>query len=214
MRIYGSLCLEHSTSILKLYCMSKLQNPVLLAKIGAPHGVRGQVRVTSFTQDPMAIDSYGPLTTKDGQTFTINKIHSAKNVLVVTFKELTTREHAQNAHSLELFIERDCLPQNDDDEFYINDLIDMDVLDEEQIKIGEIRGISNFGAGDLLEIAPILEDGGTGSKTWFLEFTKINVPKINLENHQVFIVHPTQISERDSDDDESSVTANQEAKDG
>lgn len=194
--------------------MSKLQNPVLVAKIGAPHGVRGQVRVTSFTQDPMAIDDYGPLTSKGGQTFTITKLHSAKNVVVVTFKELTTRELAQSAGSLELFIERDCLPQNNDDEFYIDDLINLDVLDEDQNRIGKIHGISNFGAGDLLEIAPILENGGIGSKTWFLEFTKINVPKVNLENHQVFIVHPTQISERDSDEDESSVTANQEAKDG
>ncbi|MCP4184772.1 MAG: 16S rRNA processing protein RimM [Hyphomicrobiales bacterium] len=194
--------------------MSKLQDPVLLAKIGAPHGVRGQVRVTSFTQDPMAIDDYGPLTSKDGQSFTITKFHLARNVLVVTFKELTTRELAQNARGLELFIERNCLPRNDDDEFYINDLINLDVLDEDQIKIGKIHGISNFGAGDLLEITPILENGRTGSKTWFLEFTKINVPKINLETHQVFIVHPTQISERDSDDDESSITIDPEVQDG
>jgi len=185
--------------------MGKLHNPVLLAKIGAPHGVRGQVRVTSFTQDPMSINDYGPLTSEAGQTFTITNLHAAKNVLVVTFKELTSRELAVGVRNLELFVERSSLPQSDDDEFYIDDLIDMDVLDENQKTIGKIRGISNFGAGDLLEIAPILDNGRTGSKTWFLEFTNTNVPEVNLDNRQVFIVHPTQISERDGDDDQEAI---------
>lgn len=186
--------------------MHKLQNPVLLAKIGAPHGVRGQVRVTSFTQDPMAIGDYGPLISKDGQSFTITNMHAAKNVLVVTFKELVSRELAQDARGLELFIERDSLPQSEDeDEFYIDDLINLDVLDEDQNTIGKVHSISNFGAGDLLEIAPLLKNGTTGSKTWFLEFSKINVPKIDLKNRQVFIVYPTQISERDSDEQTSAI---------
>jgi len=195
--------------------MSKLQNPVLLAKIGAPHGIRGQVRVTSFTQNPMAIRDYGPLVSKKGQELTITNMHSAKNVLVVTFKELTTREQAENIRGQELFVERNRLSQNDDeDEFYIDDLVGLDVLDENQTKIGKIHNIANFGAGDLLEIAPISGNGNTGSKTWFLEFTKVNVPNIDLEKRRLFIVYPTQISERDLDEDTDFADVNREDNDG
>ncbi len=180
--------------------MSKLQSPVLLAKIGAPHGVHGQVRVTSFTRDPLAVGDYGPLTGKDGRTFTITKMRPAKNVLIVTFRELDTRELAQSARGLELFVERKCLPENtDEDEFYIDDLVGMQVFDKDLQPVGRVHDIANFGAGDLLEISPQLESGEFGSSTWFLAFTKINVPEIDLKNRRIFIVRPAEISERDSD---------------
>ncbi len=168
--------------------MSKLQSPVLLAKIGAPHGIHGQVRVTSFTRDPLAVGEYGPLTGRDGRTFTITKVRPAKNVLIVTFKELDTRESAQSVRGMELFVERKCLPESaDEDEFYIEDLIGMEVLDKHLQPVGKVHDISNFGAGDLLEISPQLENGKSGSSTWYLAFTKINVPEIDLENRRIVL---------------------------
>lgn len=184
--------------------MNNLKKPILLAKIGAPHGVRGELRVTSFTHDPMALGDYGTLQTKQNRPFTIKKARPAKNVLVVSFKEINSREEAEQAKGLELFIERENLPDTNDDhdEFYINDLIGAHVIDETNATIGKIAAIPNFGAGDLLEISPILENGRFGTKTWFLAFTKDNVPTIDIKNNSVSIVHPTQISERDGVDDE------------
>ncbi|MCF6320423.1 MAG: ribosome maturation factor RimM [Rhizobiaceae bacterium] len=180
--------------------MKNLKSPVLLAKIGAPHGVRGEVRVTSFTHDPHAFGDYGPLTTKDDRTFNVIKSRSAKNVLVVSFKEIQSREDAEDARGMELFIERDRLPENnDEDEFYIGDLIGMSVINEHDETIGRIQAIPNFGAGDLLEISPKTPGGSFGANTWFLAFTKINVPLVDFANGRVTIVQPDEISERDDE---------------
>jgi len=180
--------------------MTKLKNPILLAKIGAPHGVRGEVRVTSFAGEPMAFGEYGPLAAQDGRIFTVKNARPAKNVLVVGFKEIQSREDAESVRGMELFIERDRLPANDDeDEFYIGDLIGMSVINENKKIIGRIQAVPDFGAGDLLEISPILENGSFGANTWFLAFTKLNVPGIDLDKGRVTIVQPDEINERDDD---------------
>ena len=180
--------------------MSKLQNPVLLAKIGAPHGVQGQLRVTSFTEDNLALGDYGPLYSKDGKKFTVTKARPAKNVVVVTFKEVTSRELAEQCRGLELYIERSKFPEPDDeDDFYINDLIGMQAVDPSGQVIGKIIAIENFGAGDLLEIAPTENSGKSTGSTWYIAFTRQNVPDIDLQNRRITIARPDEISERDED---------------
>ena len=184
--------------------MSNLQNPVLLAKIGAPHGVRGQVRVTSYTDDKIAFADYGPLSGSDGRHYSVTHARVAKNVVIVSFKQVTSREEAEKLRGVELSIERDLLPQNtDEDEFYIGDLIGMEVIDIEGRVVGKILALPNFGAGDLLEISPRLESGTFGANSWFLAFTKTNVPDVDLEKRRVTIIRPAEISERDSEPDES-----------
>jgi 16S rRNA processing protein RimM len=178
--------------------MSNLQNPVLLAKIGAPHGVRGQVRVTSYTDDQVAFAHYGPLFGSDGHRFLVTHARAAKNVVIASFKQITTREEAEKLRGVELFIERDLLPQNtDEDEFYIGDLIGMEVIDIQGQVIGKILALPNFGAGDLLEISPRLESGTFGANSWLLAFTKTNVPDIDMDKRQVTVIQPREISERD-----------------
>lgn len=177
--------------------MAKLNDPVLMAKIGAPHGVRGELRVTSFTDNPQAFGDYGKLSSKDGHSFTVSKSRPAKNVLVVSFKEIQNREDAEKVRGLELFIERDNLPDTTNDEFYIQDLVGMLVLDDTKSVIGKIQDIPNFGAGHLLEIAPKISADRFSSNTWYLAFTKDNVPEIDMNSRQVFIIQPSEISERD-----------------
>ena len=180
--------------------MRHLKHPVLLGKIGAPHGVRGEVRVTSFTQDPQALGDYGPLTTADGRSLTLTKSRPAKNVLVASFKEIKSREDAENHRGVELFIERDSLPENtQEDEFYIGDLVGMLVVDGDNNPLGKILDVPNFGAGDLLEISPALANGKYGTNTWFLAFTRENVPDIDIAQKIIRVEMPKQISERDKD---------------
>ena len=103
--------------------MTKLKNPVLLAIVGAPHGIRGEVRVKSFTGDPLAVGDYGALSTNDGQKLVVSSLRPSKNVVIVRFKGVTTREAAEALRNVELFVDRSALPpEEDEDDFYVADL--------------------------------------------------------------------------------------------
>jgi len=176
----------------------QLKNPILLASIGAPQGIKGEVRVKAFTDDPLAIADYGSLWSADGRKFKIKRLRPHKTVVVVKFEGINTREEAQAVNRTELFVDRSALPStDDDDEFYVSDLIGLDVTDGEGSLIGKVKDAPDFGAGTLLEIAPTLEAGGTSNTTWFLEFTKTNVPTLDIENGRISIVIPEEVSERD-----------------
>ncbi len=167
---------------------------ILLAQIGAPHGIKGEVRVKPFGE-PEMLDQYGKLETSDGQKLKIKRMRPQKNMMVVKFEGVNTREEAEALNRVELFIDRAKLPEpEEDDEFYIEDLIGMDVLDESGEKLGSIIAVPNFGAGDMLEIKPT-----SSSSTYFLPFTKEVVPTLNFENHTVTVVPPIEVSERDED---------------
>lgn len=180
--------------------MPKPENPVLLAQIGAPHGVKGEVRVKSFTSDPMALADYGPLYAADGRKFKIVRLRPANTVLVVKFKGFNWRDEVEKLNRLELFVDRSVLPDdNEDDEFYITDLVGMDVLNEADEMVGTIIDIPNFGAGDMLEIKPIPVDGNQ-AQSYYLPFTKAVVPVIDFNNGALQIIPPNEIDVRPQDD--------------
>lgn len=189
---------------------NKLQNPVLMGVIGAPHGVKGQVRVKSYTGDPLALGDYGPLFDAKGTAYQVTDIRSAKNVVVVTFKGVVGRSAAEALNGVELFIERDQLPDEEleEDEFYIDDLIGMDVLDETGTQIGTVMSVQNFGAGDMLEVSPMLANGSFSPKTVFYPFTKLVVPEIDFDAHALTLIAPPEVTvapegskEREADPD-------------
>jgi len=98
--------------------------PICVARIGAAHGVRGAVKLWTFTEDPLAVQRYGPLTTKDGaRQFEVTHAREAKDHLVATLKGIATREDAERLNGLELYVAREKLPTTDDDEYYHADLI-------------------------------------------------------------------------------------------
>ncbi|MDD9908309.1 MAG: ribosome maturation factor RimM [Ahrensia sp.] len=167
---------------------------VLLARIGAPHGIKGHVRVKAFG-DPQALDSYGDLFTSDGRSLTIKTMRASKSVMIVKFQCVDTREAAEVLNGCELFVPRSALPDHeDDDEFYVADLIGCAALDKAGTALGTVRDVANFGAGDLLEIAP-----PDGDQSWYLEFSETNVPHVDVNAKRVTICRPDEVSERDSD---------------
>ena len=113
--------------------MAKLENPVLMAKIGGAQGLRGEVRVSTYTGDPLALGDYGNLVTADGRVFEILELREGKNVVVVRFRGINDRNAAESLNGLELFIERDNLPDDelDDDEFYYADLEGLEGIAED-----------------------------------------------------------------------------------
>ena len=92
--------------------------PICVARIGAAHGVRGAVKLWTFTEDPLAVKHYGPLATKDGaRQFEVTNARAAKGHLVATLKGVTTRDEAERLNGVELYIPREKLPATDDDEY-------------------------------------------------------------------------------------------------
>ncbi|GLH76882.1 ribosome maturation factor RimM [Bradyrhizobium sp. SSBR45G] len=177
--------------------MSKL---ICVAKIGAAHGVRGEVRLWTFTEDPLAVLHYGPLTTKDGsRSFEVAKAREAKDHLVATIKGVADRNAAERLNGLELYVPRDRLPETDDDEYYHADLIGLAAETTSGAPLGRVLAIHNFGAGDIIEIAP------PSGSTLLLPFTNAVVPTVDLAGGRVIIELPGEIEgEEESASDGSS----------
>src|SRR3954463_5830930 len=101
-----------------------MASPVCVARIGAPHGVRGAVKLWTFTEDPLAVKRYGPLASKDGaRSFEVTEVREAKGHLVAMLKGVATREEAERLNGIELYVAREKLPATGADEYYHADLI-------------------------------------------------------------------------------------------
>lgn len=162
--------------------MPKLKNPVLMATIGAAHGIKGEVRVKTFTGEPLALGDYGRLHASDGRTFAIRDLRPQKDMLVVRFEGVTDRNAAEALNGTELFVDRSVLPDDlEEDEFYHADLIGLAVVDEMGEKIGTIRALHDFGGGDIIEIAT------SGGRSELIPFTKAAVPAIDVAGGTVTI---------------------------
>jgi len=161
---------------------------ICIARIGAAHGVRGAVKLWTFTEDPLAVKTYGPLVTKDGaRSFEIATAREAKGHLVATLKGIATREDAERLNGIELYIAREKLPATDESEYYHADLIGLAAVDAAHEPLGRIVAIHNFGAGDIIEIAP---PSGT---TLLLPFTHAVVPSVDLKGGRVVVEVPAEI---------------------
>jgi 16S rRNA processing protein RimM len=162
--------------------------PICVARIGAAHGVRGAVKLWTFTEDPLAVERYGPLMTKDGaRQFEIANVRAAKDHLVATFKGVATRNDAEKLNGIELYVAREKLPETDDGEYYYADLIGLSAVNTADEPIGRVIAIHNFGAGDIIEIAP-----PTGA-TLLLPFTNVVVPTVDIASGRVVIELPQEI---------------------
>jgi 16S rRNA processing protein RimM len=161
---------------------------ICVARIGAAHGVRGEVRLWTFTEDPLSVASYGPLESSDGsRKFTIKRVRAAKTHLVATLDGVTTREAAEPLNGVELYVARDKLPTPSDGEFYHADLIGLAAETTTGEPLGAIVAVHNFGAGDIIEIAP------ARGPTVMLPFSNAVVPVVDIAGGKVVIDKPAEI---------------------
>jgi 16S rRNA processing protein RimM len=171
-----------------------MPSQICVARIGAAHGVRGAVKLWTFTEDPLAVKHYGPLSTKDGvRQFEVTHVREAKDHLVATLKGIATREDAERLNGIELYIARDKLPETGEDEYYHADLIGLAAVNAANEAIGRVIAIHNFGAGDIIEIAP------PNGATMLLPFTNAVVPTVDLAAGRVVIERPAEIEGDDRD---------------
>lgn len=161
-------------------------NLILVGRVAGAFGVKGDVRITAFTADPMSLVEYRSLLREDGSpglTLAGGR-PDQKGGVIVRAAEVETREQAEGLRGLKLFIPRDVLPEPEEDEFYVTDLIGLTVETPGGEVLGKVRTVHDFGAGDLLEIQP--PEGAS----WWLSFTREAVPEVRLAEGKVIGVRP------------------------
>lgn len=162
---------------------------LLMGRIGAAHGIKGEVRIASFTAEPLALAAYNPFSTnRPGLTIEIEAARATTNVLVARLKGVRDRSTAETLNGVELYVERDRLPPpDDDDDFYHADLIGLEARLGDGTVLGKVSAIPNFGAGDLIEIT----DARTGD-TYLYPFTKAVVTGVQLADGYLTIEAPVE----------------------
>lgn len=161
--------------------------PVLLGRITGAHGLKGEVKIATFTAEPEDIAAYGPLTSAGGAvTFEISFVRSAGGGSVIArLRGVSDRSGAERLRGTELFVMRSALPPAEQDEFYHSDLIGLAAISPDGGALGEIVAVHNFGAGDLLELRPL-----RGRQDILIPFENAYVPKVDLESGRITIIMP------------------------
>jgi len=161
---------------------------IQVGRVAGAFGVKGEVRITAFTAEPLALVDYKTLLGEDGApVLTVLSGRVAKGGVVVRAAEITDRNQAEAARGLKLYIPRAALPEPDEDEYYVTDLIGLDVVSLEGELIGKVRSVRDFGAGDLLEVAPL------HGESWWLPFTREAVPEVQMDAGRIVAVRPDEV---------------------
>ncbi len=161
-----------------------------MGEFGRAHGLNGEVRLKSYTGDPQAIATYGPLIGADGRRIELTDVRQAggasPDLLVVRVKGVGDRTGAEGLNRLALFLPRERLGTvSDADEFFTADLVGLSVVDTQGAVLGTVADVPNYGGGDLLEIKPAL-----GGATALLPFTKAFVPELDIAGGRVVVDPP------------------------
>jgi len=156
---------------------------ICVAQIGGAHGLRGEVKLKSFTADPMAVKTYGPLTTEDrSASFEIEALRPAKGHLVARFRGIDDRDAAERLANLRLFVPRERLPPPAADEYYHADLIGLCAVTADGTEIGTVAAVHDFGAGDILELQP-----NAGGTSIMVPFTAAFVPSVDIVGGRIVV---------------------------
>ena len=155
---------------------------ICIAKIVAAHGVKGLVKIKSFAEDPANLSKYDLYNRTETKKIEIEIKSKNKDSIIASIKGIEDRNAADLLVGLDLYVSRDKLPKTNKEEFYIHDLIDMNVYSTDKKLIGTVKSVQNFGAGDILEI--LFKDS---KKTEFFAFTKENFPTVDVNQNMIKI---------------------------
>ncbi len=160
------------------------QKPILVAAIAGAFGVRGEVRLKSFTEDPATCLSYAPFVDEEGREILhITSSRKIKDGFAVFTDEIKTCEEAQAKKSTKLYAFRERFAEPDEGDFYQADLVGLCVEDEDGQSLGRIKAVLNFGASDLLEITGILGK----EQSWTIPFSLYHVPVVDIDGGKVVL---------------------------
>ena len=160
---------------------------VLVAEVAGAFGVSGELKLTAYTAEPASLLSYGPLLDESGAPrLTLTAGRAAKGALVARAREIDSREGAAALRGLRLFVPRAALPPPAEEEYYLADLIGLAAVTPGGEALGAVRSVADFGAGDLLEIAP--EHGAS----WWVAFARDTVHEVRLGDNLVVVEPPSE----------------------
>ena len=158
---------------------------VVIGAILGAHGVRGDVRVKSFTADPEAVFDYAPFLSEQGEILIDPvSVRTAKDHFIVTPKHKRQKEEWDSLKGSKLFVSREALPDTDDDEFYIEDLVGLEVFAGGDTPIGRVKAVLNHGASDLVEIQVSAQ-----AKPVLIPFTFEDVPTVDLTLGRIIVAN-------------------------
>jgi 16S rRNA processing protein RimM len=158
------------------------QKLVCVAAVAAAHGVRGALKLKTFTEDPLNVGAYGPLLDEAGHAlFTVRVVAPAKGGVIVEAEGITDRDAAEALRGLRVYVPRERLPEPEPDSFYYEDLVGLAVVDTNGGSLGQVIAVHDFGAGEVLEYRN--EAGESG----MVAFTNALVPEVDLARGRVVV---------------------------
>ena len=164
---------------------------LLVGEIGAAQGLKGEVRLRSYTQDPAEIAAYGPLQVEAGTALIeIEHVRVTPKAVIAHIKGVNTREGAEALNGTKLYLPRAALPEREVGEWYVADLIGLFAVDASGAPLGTVVGVHNFGASDLIEVAPT-----HGGETLLVPFTEAAVPEVDIENGRLVLIPPEELED-------------------
>ena len=164
---------------------------ILVGRVAGAFGVKGELRLTAYTAEPLALLRYRELKGEDGApALTLTAAREVKGGVIVRALEVETRDKAEALRGLRLHVPRAVLPEPEENEFYLADLIGLAAVSAENAPLGRVKAVHDFGAGDILEIDP-----GEGLATWYLPLTREAVPEVHVNEGRLVAVRPAETSE-------------------
>ena len=158
---------------------------VCVGVVAGAHGVRGAVRIKSFTAEPADIARYGPLDSESGRTrYAVRLIGEAKGVVIAQLSGIEDRQTAEGLRGLRLYLPRAALPATEEDEYYHADLIGLEAVLADGSRVGQVRAVHDFGAGDMLELVR------PGAAPAMVPFTRAVVPVVDLAGGLLVVEPP------------------------
>lgn len=171
---------------------------VCIGAIAGVHGVRGLVRIKSFTDAPEDVAAYGPVTDAAGaRRFVIEAKGMVRGMVLAHIDGVDDRDAADRLRGTELYVDRDVLPAAESDEFYHADLIGLDVETRDGAHLGKVKAVQNYGAGDILEVTR--DDGGID----MLPFSHAVVPEVDLTGRRLVVEPPYEVTVQAADADDA-----------
>jgi len=160
-----------------------------MGEIGAAQGLKGEVRLRVYTQEPEGIAAYGPLEDETGRAIEIETVRVTPKAVIARIKGVTTREAAEALTHTKLYLPRARLPASEEDEWYHADLVGLAAVGADGAPIGTVAAVHNFGAGDIIEIKP-----ASGEANMLVPFNSATVPEVDIAQGRIVLVPPEELA--------------------